>query len=663
MKKLYSIIVMLILAQYSFAQNEGWPANYGGVMLQGFYWDSFEDTQWKKLTEQADELSKYFDLIWVPNAGNCRAGNSMGYLPVYWFQNYNSSFGTKADLLKMIQTYKAKNVGIIEDVVINHKTPIGRNDSWIDFVNENFTLDGQTQSITWSGADICQNDDGGYTKAQGWDVTGANDTGDDFSGARDLDHTSANVQKNCKLYCQFLLKEIGFAGFRYDMVKGYGAEYVKMYNEASGPQFSVGEYWDGIDAIRGWINGTNKTSAAFDFPMKWQLNKAFGSGDWSALNDKGLSGDPYWNQYSVSFIDNHDTGRESDKKLGSDILAANAFILAMPGTPCIFLPHWQAYSVSIGNMILARKAAGITNTSSIIEQGTQPGGYAIKVQGTKGTVLCISGYVQNYDTSGFKLITSGQDFAYFVSNNITVEGLNTTDQDPGEPLVGDPCTVYVAAPEAPYLYAWNSNATLNGTWPGKKMTSTAVVNGQEFYTTTLISEGSYNIIFNDGNGKQTADITGLTGDNYFTYDGGNRYAIYGEEIITETTVYVEAAVAPYLYVWNTEGELNGEWPGTQMTEKETVNGTTYWKKHFDTAPINIIFNDGDINQTDNITNVNGNCYYTYDGVNTYTLGINTIANGKSVLDFGAPWYNLQGQRINNGYQGIVIQNGRKVLIK
>ena len=101
MKKLYSIIVMLILAQYSFAQNEGWPANYGGVMLQGFYWDSFEDTQWKKLTEQADELSKYFDLIWVPNAGNCRAGNSMGYLPVYWFQNYNSSFGTKADLLKI----------------------------------------------------------------------------------------------------------------------------------------------------------------------------------------------------------------------------------------------------------------------------------------------------------------------------------------------------------------------------------------------------------------------------------------------------------------------------------------------------------------------------------------------------------------------------------
>ena len=28
------------------ASAQGWPEKYQGVMLQGFYWDSFDDTQW-----------------------------------------------------------------------------------------------------------------------------------------------------------------------------------------------------------------------------------------------------------------------------------------------------------------------------------------------------------------------------------------------------------------------------------------------------------------------------------------------------------------------------------------------------------------------------------------------------------------------------------------
>lgn len=660
MRRLFTFIITMLLLSTAARSAEGWPANYGGVMLQAFYWDSYDDTKWTNLTAQADELSKYFDLIWVPNAGNCRS-QGMGYLPVYWFQNYNSSFGTKAQLLQMIQTYKEKNVGIIEDVVINHKSPLGRNDSWIDFVNETFTLGGETKTVTWSGADICQNDDGGYVKEQGFDVTGANDTGEDFSGARDLDHTGANVQNNCKLYCQFLLQELGFAGFRLDMVKGYGGEYTKIYNEASQPQYCVGEYWDGKDAITNWINKTGKTSAAFDFPMKWQINKAFDEGNWSALNDKGLSGDPYWNQYSVSFIDNHDTGREIGQKLKNNILAANAFLLAMPGTPSIFLKHWKAYKVSIGNMILARKAAGITNTSQITEQGTQDGGYVIKTQGSKGTVLCISGYVQNYNTEGFKLIATGQNFAYFVSNNVNVEGLNTTDEDPGETIEGDPCTVYVVADAAPYLYAWNSEYELNGAWPGKQMTETEVVDGQKFYKTTFNSEGSYNIIFNDGNGNQTPNIEGLTGDNYFTYNGTSGYAVYGEEIATETVVYVEAAQAPYLYAWDGSGDLNGGWPGTKMTETVNAYGKDWWVARFDKAPINIIFNDGNGNQTSDINGISGHCFFTYDGATEYATSIRTVTTQQPAPT--TQLYNLAGQRVSPSYKGIVIQNGKKMIQK
>ena len=55
MKKIYSAILSLMFALTVSAQ---WPANYGGVMLQGFYWDSFDDTKWTNLTSKVDELSK-----------------------------------------------------------------------------------------------------------------------------------------------------------------------------------------------------------------------------------------------------------------------------------------------------------------------------------------------------------------------------------------------------------------------------------------------------------------------------------------------------------------------------------------------------------------------------------------------------------------------------
>ena len=532
MRKIYATLIWSVLfVQASFAQ-EGWPANYGGVMLQGFYWDSFEDTQWDNLTAQADELSKYFDLIWVPNSANCRNSNSMGYLPVYWFDQ-RSSFGRERNLRAMIAAYKERGTGIIEDVVVNHKSPLGINPegSWIDFANETYN----GQEITWSGADICKNDDGGYTKSQGWDVTGANDTGEDFSGARDLDHTSANVQKNIKIYLDYLLNDLGYAGFRLDMVKGYGAQYTKIYNEAVKPKFCVGEYWDGsYQALTGWVNGTGKTSAVFDFQLKYAMRDAFGGGNWSTLtSNKGVAGSPDYSRYSVTFVDNHDTYQNTDR-LKNNVVAANAFILALPGTPCIFLRHWQDYKVPIANMILARKAAGITNQSAVTESYMAGNGHVMKVQGTKGSVLVVSGYATNYDTNGFTLIASGTNYAYYVSSNVKVEGLLEPEPEP----LPDCATVLPghlycyfegnADYTAPNAWVWDANNGnknyTGGTWPGAKMKEVGKTasgnkvwlwdNGEKADTDTPTG-----VVFSTGTGSpQTADFAFVNG-GYYNIDG------------------------------------------------------------------------------------------------------------------------------------------------
>ena len=83
MKKLFTLVAVVLSSLTMMAQ--GWPADYKGVMLQGFAWDSYVDTQWDNLRSQADELSQFFSLIWVPNSANCNNGyTNMGYMPVYY---------------------------------------------------------------------------------------------------------------------------------------------------------------------------------------------------------------------------------------------------------------------------------------------------------------------------------------------------------------------------------------------------------------------------------------------------------------------------------------------------------------------------------------------------------------------------------------------------
>ena len=158
---------MLHLAAFA----QGWPADYDGVMLQGFYWDSYDATTWTKLQAQADELSDYFQLIWVPQSGWCNSDQSkMGYTPVYYF-NQSCSFGSEKQLRDMIAAFKERGTGIIADVVINHRDNMGGGGSRVDYPAE--TYNGVTYQM--SAFDICADDNGGQTANWGSEEKWAND--------------------------------------------------------------------------------------------------------------------------------------------------------------------------------------------------------------------------------------------------------------------------------------------------------------------------------------------------------------------------------------------------------------------------------------------------------------------------------------------------------
>lgn len=670
MRKIYFTLIALLASINMFAQ--GWPANYSGVMLQGFSWDSYDYSQWTVLEKQADDMKGFIDLVWLPQSGKCiETTQVMGYKPYYYF-NQNSSFGTEAELRSLIAKFKANGIGAIADVVVNHRNT----DGWFTFPAE--TYNGVTYKM--QPTDICKNDDRGATAKQatkeGVSLSNNNDEGQDWDGCRDLDHKSANVQKIIKAYLKFLKEDMGYTGFRYDMVKGFSGSHVADYNDATGVKFSVGEYWDGNPSIINWINKTNKKSAAFDFQFRYNVrdavgvkdNKIVSSPNWSKLkSDNNLMHDPTYRQYAITFVENHDMQyRSKDEQLDPlkrDTLAANAYMLAMPGTPCVFQPHWRAYKQEIKSMIEARKLAGITNMSNYTNKMAQTSCFANETTGNKAKLIVVVGNnTKAYTPSAdYAQILEGYHYRYYLSKSAETAWCNI------------PSGEYEAGFKAKLTaVSQNSNAklvyTTDGTDPTAK--SKQITNGNTINidNTCTLKVG----LLNNGT------VTGIRTYNY-TIKAFEPYTI---------TVYANAdqvtnwGSTMYFYAWNSSETITKAWPGTAVTATKTLNGKKWYYMDFKIkskdAIVNIIFNQGkNKKQTEDLKAINSTKYYEItpkqsDGkytckdvtaiwAPTGITGTPTISNTTT----DNAWYTLSGMKLGKkpAESGVYIHQGKKVIIK
>ncbi len=582
--------------------SQGWASDYSGVMLQGFSWDSYNESQWKVLEKQADELKNYIDLVWLPQSGKClETTQVMGYMPYYYF-NQNSSFGSEAELRSLITKFKAAGIGAIADVVINHRNT----DGWFTFPAE--TYKGVTYQM--QSTDICKNDDGGTTATQaatdGVSLSQNNDEGTDFGGCRDIDHKSENVQKVIKAYLKYLKDDLGYTGFRYDMVKGFGGNHVADYNDAVGVEYSVGEYWDGNEKIESWINSTNKKSAAFDFQFRYNVRDAVNgaangkvttSSDWSKLNSNdNLMHDANYRRYAVTFVENHDTQYRSETEqndpLRKDTIAANAYMLAMPGTPCIFQPHWRDYKPELKEMIAARKYAGITNMSNYANKQSKKTLYVNEVTGTKYKLLVAVGNdADKYaGETGYTKILSGYHYAYFLSN--------------------DAETSWTSMPSGSYEEGFKTTLTAVSQTEGAKLVYTLDGSNPTSKSTTVESGKEISI-----NGTCTLKV-GLLVNGEVRNIATHQYTIEKFKAY-KFMVYVNADAVNwnslYCYTWKKAASV--EWPGEKMTETKTIGGKTWYYKEVSidnaTEVVNVIFNSTgtDKPQTVDITGLTSTAYF------------------------------------------------------
>ena len=674
MKKIFTTLAAVLASVNMFAQ--GWPANYSGVMLQGFYWDSYFDSKWTNLEAQAPELSQYFNLVWIPQSANCGGDKSMGYDDFYWFTNYNSSFGNEKELRSLIQTFKSNGIGTIADVVINHRKNVS---NWVDFPVE--TYKGVTYEM--KSTDICANDDGGKTKKwadeNGYELSSIYDTGEDWDGMRDLDHSSQNVQTIVKAYLDMLLNDFGYAGFRYDMVKGYSGKFTGIYNDATKPTYSVGEYWDGnVSAVTNWLNATKVngqiTSAAFDFPIRYVVRDAI-KANWSTVKTDGLANDPAYKQYAITFVENHDTeyrsASEQQDPIRKDTLAANAYILASCGTPCVFYKHWIDCKQDIKAMINARQLAGITNTSNTTFNAYKGNGYnGIMTTGTKTSLLAIVGPNANkFEVSNaYAEILNGYHYRYFMPKTANVAWVDLASGD------------YEDTMKAKLVAVSNEdNAKLVYTTDGTEPTASSkkAKSGEEI-----------EIPFGETTLKVGLLIDGVvSGVLTRTYKVEKPAAFEPYDI----TVYANADKVGWtsgfnFWAWcdspNENLTVSGKWPGDKVTQSKEIEGKKWFYQTYKIKSksymVSFVFSTGTGSpQTVNFANINKDTYLEIqnekDGakykIKDVTANMPSTGISHPIIDNNAQnnpsWYTLSGMKMieKPNQAGIYIHQGKKVIIK
>ncbi len=444
MKHRFTLLLVLLLSVISVKGQD----YLDDIMFQSFGWDEYSQSRhtseggfYEYYNSRAGNLKAMgFDMIWLPPPSASTGG--VGYFPTELYNFSQTSWGSEAQLKKMLANMNARGLYPIADVVANHRSGTT---GWVDFTNP-----------AWGCETICSNDDAASASYVGCRPSGAPDTGEEFGGSRDMDHTNLTVQNG---YKEFLtrLKALGFKGWRWDVAKGFSASYFGNYINDSKPYYSVGEFWNGdVNALKTWINGTYSggatISGAFDFSLYYTLSgvmvtngKQFASNNYASLNWSGsmagLAGQYEFSEKAVTFVDNHDTFVHDSSFLGSDIPKAYAYILTHPGIPCVFAPHYYGgtytkdgitrnygagYATAINKLMAIRKTTGINAYSHITIDKAEAGLYAAYIKksftDSEPVVAVKIGPYSWTPTlgTGWVLSASGTDYAVWTKTAVNV---------------------------------------------------------------------------------------------------------------------------------------------------------------------------------------------------------------------------------------------------
>lgn len=326
-----------------------------GVLLQAFYWNcpQLENqafSWWNFIASHIGQLKQAgFTALWLPPASKAAEGVSMGY-DIYDYYDLGEFdqkgsvktwFGAKAELTGLITAAHQAGMEVYADLVLHQNSgadaqevnPIDGLSRWTQFNPQSGKFPRTYKDFQPSV----------YETMEGLDPIS-------YGQMPNLCHRTPEVYTQLLNYAIWLMDEIGYDGFRYDCVRGYGAWMVRAIQELRGldmntpyAPFGVAECWDSLYTIQEWMNEANAWSdnpcTAFDFILRGVLKDLCDTYGFSLKTLTAAQTIVSMNStLAVTFVENHDLAVSNP--VINDKMLAYSYILTHEGYPCVF---WQDY--------------------------------------------------------------------------------------------------------------------------------------------------------------------------------------------------------------------------------------------------------------------------------------------------------------------------------
>lgn len=358
-----------------------------GVMFQSFEWYMEDNGNfYKDLIARAQEMKQLgFDSIWLPPVFKGTGTNDVGYgtYDLYDLGEFDQNgsirtkYGTKEELLTLIDTLHAEDILAYMDVVLNHKagadyterfyaTEVDQNnriqeisesheiEAWtgFDFPGRN----GKYSDFKWnhthfSGVDYdsLENKSGvfridGENKGWSYGVSGEHGNFDYLMNA-DIDHANPEVREELLRWTDWFVNETNPDGFRLDAVKHIDDQFLNTYSsyiEENYPGlYLFAEYWESnLGNISDFLERTNFQIDVFDVPLHFNLFAAANNEGYDLRKIFDNTVVQHHPMEAVTFVDNHDSqpGQSLESWIGRHFKerAYALILLREAGYPCVF---------------------------------------------------------------------------------------------------------------------------------------------------------------------------------------------------------------------------------------------------------------------------------------------------------------------------------------
>lgn len=359
------------------------------VLFQAFEWNLEDDGEYyKKMKDSAKDLKEAgFGAIWLPPVYKATGTNDVGYgvYDIYDLGEFDqkgsirTKYGTKGELIDMINEFHSQGVKVYADVVLNHMAGADKTEKFkaikVDYDDRNKEVSEEVEIEGWTGFDFPGRDNKYSSfkwnfnyfngidfdnltgenaifrivgKNKGWNLGVSHEKGNfDFLMFADIDHAHPDVIGELSKWSVWFVNETGVDGIRLDALKHIDIPFIngfvdKLKSEFGEGFYIFGEYWNGdLGAIEEYLEKTNYNIDLFDVPLHYSFNAGSNNGEGYDLRGI-LDGSLVRSNPSsvVTFVDNHDS--QPNESLQSWVepwfkeIAYSIILLRNEGYPCVF---------------------------------------------------------------------------------------------------------------------------------------------------------------------------------------------------------------------------------------------------------------------------------------------------------------------------------------